>query len=79
METYILHHSHLLEQAPLPSAMTEISKAVPALATGTTTEIGLNKIFGKGITIPKKFIAMLPLMKKELTKAQIDQINRVYQ
>ena len=62
--------------------MKGISKAVPAFATGTATalgEIGLNKIFGNGITIPKKFIAMWPLIKQELTKAQIDQINRAYQ
>ena len=66
----------------LPYAMKGISKAVPAFATGTATalgEIGLNKIFGNGITIPKKVIAMLPLIKEELTKAQIDQINRAYQ
>ena len=53
------------------------------MATGTVTELGetgLNKIFGKGITLfPKKIIAILPLIKKELTKAQIDQINRAYQ
>ena len=63
--------------------MKGISKVVPAMATGTATELGetgLNKIFGKGITLfPKKIIAMLPLIKKELTKAQIDQINRAYQ
>ena len=50
----------------LPSAMKAISKAVPAFATGTVTELGetgLNKIFGNGITIPKKFIAILPLIK----------------
>ena len=66
----------------LPYAMKGISKAVPAFATSTATalgEIGLNKIFGNGITIPKKVIAMLPLIKEELTKAQIDQINRAYQ
>ena len=42
-------------------------------------EIGLNKIFGKGITIPKRFFKMLPMIKKVLTKAQIDQNNRAYQ
>ena len=43
----------------LPYAMKGISKAVPAFATGTATalgEIGLNKIFGNGITIPKKLL-----------------------
>ena len=42
--------------------MKGISKVVPAMATGTGTELGetgLNKIFGKGITLfPKKIIAM---------------------
>ena len=63
-------------------AMKGISKAVPALATGTATAlgaIGLNKIFRKGITIPKKYIVMLPHFKKELTKSQIDKINRAFQ
>ena len=61
--------------------MKGISKAVPPLATGATTELGelgRNKIFRKGITIPKKYI-LLPPFKKEFTKAQIDQINKVYQ
>ena len=66
----------------LPYAMKGISKAVPALATGAATalgELGINKIFGKGITIPKKFIPMLPPFKGEFTKSQRDQINKAYQ
>ena len=66
----------------LPYAIKGISKAVPALATGAATalgEIGLNKIFGKGITIPQKFFPMLPAIKGELTKSQIDLINKMYQ
>ena len=67
----------------LPFAMKGISKAVPALAIGAATALGeiglINKIFGKGITIPRKFIEMLPMIKKEHTKSQIDQINRAYQ
>ncbi|CAH3047037.1 unnamed protein product [Porites lobata] len=66
----------------LPYALKGISKAVPALATGAATalgEIGLNKIFGKGITIPKKFFPMLPAIRGELTKSQIDLINKIYQ
>ena len=61
--------------------MKGISKAVPALATGAVSalgELGINEIFGKGITIPKRFIEMLPPFKKEFTKAQIDQINKAY-
>ena len=66
----------------LPYATKGISKAVRALTTGAASalgEIGLNKIFGKGITIPKRFIPMLPPFAKEFTQAQKDQINRVYQ
>ena len=66
----------------LPYAMKGISKAVPALATGAATalgELGINKIFGKGITIPKTFIPMLPPFKGEFTKSQRDQINKAYQ
>ena len=66
----------------LPYAIKGISKAVPALATGAATalgELGINKIFGKGITIPKKFFPMLPAIRGELTKSQIDLINKAYQ
>ena len=66
----------------LPYAMKGISKAVPALATGAATalgELGINKIFGKGITIPKKFFPMLPAIRGELTKSQIDLINKMFQ
>ena len=66
----------------LPYAMKGISKAVPALATGAATalgELGINKIFGKGITIPPEFIPMLPPFKGEFTKSQRDQINKAYQ
>ena len=66
----------------LPYAIKGVSKVVPALATGAASalgEIGLNKIFGKGITIPKKFFPMLPAIRGELTKSQIDLINKMYQ
>ena len=66
----------------LPFAIKGITKAVPAIATGAATalgEIGLNKIFGKGITIPKKFFPMLPAIRGELTKSQIDLINKMFQ
>ena len=66
----------------LPYTIKEISKAVPALATGAATalgELGINKISGKGITIPKKFFPMLPAIRGELTKSQIDLINKIYQ
>lgn len=59
-----------------------MSRAVPALATGAGSalgELGINKLFGKGIFIPKKYIPMLPLFAKEFTKAQGDQIDKAYQ
>ena len=66
----------------LPYAVNGISKVVPALATGDVSalgSLGIDKLFGKGISIPKKYITMLPPFKKEFTKAQIDQINKAYQ
>ena len=62
--------------------MREVSKVAPALATGAASalgEIAINKVFGKGIAIPKKFILMLPPFAREFTKSQQDQINKVYQ
>ena len=66
----------------LPYAIKGISKAVPALATGAATalgELGINKIFGKGITIPPEFFPLLPPLVREFTKSQRDQINKAYQ
>ena len=64
----------------LPYAVKLLSKAVPALATGAVSalgSLGIDKIFGKGIDIPKKVFPMLPYIVNELTKSQIDQINKV--
>ena len=66
----------------LPLAIKGVSKVAPALATGAATalgEIGLKKLFGKGITIPKRFFPFLPPIVNEFTKAQVDQINKVFQ
>ena len=66
----------------MPYAVKGLSKAVPALATGAVSalgSLGIDKIFGKGITIPKKYFQMLPHIVNELTKSQIDQINKVTQ
>ena len=66
----------------LPYAVKGLSKAVPALATGAVSALGLlgiDKIFGKGMHIPKKFFLMLSSIVNELTQSQIDQINRVMQ
>ena len=55
----------------LPFAMRGVSKVAPALATGAASalgEAGLKKLFGKGITIPKKFFPMLPPLLESLPK-----------
>ena len=66
----------------MPYAVKRISKAVPALATGAVSalgSLGIDKIFGRGINIPKKYFPMLPRVVNELIQSQIDQINRVAQ
>ena len=66
----------------LPFAIKGISKAAPAVATGALGalgSLGIDKIFGKGITIPKKYFPMLPAIRGEFTKPQIDMINRLFQ
>lgn len=66
----------------LPYAVKGISKAVPALATGAVSalgSLGVDKLFGKGISIPNKYFPMLSPFKKEFTKGQINQINKAYQ
>ena len=66
----------------LPYAIKGVSKAAPALATGAVSalgSLGIDKIFGKGIDIPKKYFPMLPRIVNELTKSQIEQINKVSQ
>ena len=74
----------------LPYAIKGISKVAPALATGAASalgDIGIKKLFGKGgtkgagvpsVTIPKRFLPMLPPFAQEFTKAQINQINRAH-
>ena len=65
----------------LPLAMKGVSKVAPALATGAATalgDLGIKKLFGRGITIPKKFFPFLPPFAGEFTKSQIDQINKVF-
>ena len=65
----------------LPLAVKGVSKVAPALATGAANalgEIGLKKLFGRGISIPKKFFPFLPPFASEFTSAQKDQINKVF-
>ena len=65
----------------LPYAVKGISKVAPALATGAASalgDLGIKKLFGKGIPIPKKFFPYLPPIAREFTKAQIDQINKIF-
>ena len=66
----------------LPYAVKGLSKAAPALATGAVSalgSLGIDKIFGKGMHIPKTFFPMLPMIVNELTQSQIDQINKMMQ
>ena len=69
----------------LPFALEGVPKLAPAIATGAASafgELGIKKLFGGQlpfITIPKKFIKMLPPFRKEFTKSQRDQINEAYQ
>ena len=66
----------------LPLAMRGVSKVAPALATGAASalgEIGSKKLFGQGITIPRKYILMLPPFAREFTKSQRDRTNKAYQ
>ena len=74
--------STLARARVLPYAVRGMQKAVPALATGAVSalgSLGIDKIFGKGINIPKKFFAMLPMIVNELTQSQIYQINKTMQ
>ena len=53
----------------LPYAVKGLSKAVPALATGAVSalgRLGIDKIFGKGMHIPKKYHPMLYNIVDEL-------------
>ena len=66
----------------LPYAVKGLSKAVRALATGAVSalgSLGIDKIFGKGMHIPKKFFPMLTRIANEFTQSQINEINRVMQ
>ena len=65
----------------LPYAIKGVSKVAPEIAKGAATalgDIGIKKLFGKGITIPKKFFPFLPPIANEFTQAQIDQINKIF-
>ena len=65
----------------LPYAVKGVSKVAPALATGAATalgDLGIKKLFGRGITIPQKFIPLLTPYADEFTKAQIKQISKIF-
>ena len=64
-----------------PFAVKGVSKVAPAIATGAANalgETGLKKLFGRGISIPKRFFRFLPPFANEFTQAQIDQIKKVF-
>ena len=55
----------------LPYAMKGVAKIAPALATGAASalgDIGIKKLFGKGITIPKKFSHFYLLLQESSPK-----------
>ena len=65
----------------LPYAIKGVSKVAPEIAKGAATalgDIGIKKLFGRGISIPKRFFPFLPPIANEFTKAQIDQINKIF-
>ena len=65
----------------LPYAIKGVSKVAPALATGAASalgELGLKKIFGKGIIVPKYYYGYLPYINNQFTKSQRDLINSRY-
>ena len=52
------------------------------MATGAISalgSLGIDKIFGKGMHVPKKFFPMVPSIVNEFTQSQLDQINKVMQ
>ena len=66
----------------VPFALKGVSKIAPEIAKGAATalgDIGIKKLFGKGIVIPKKFFPFLPPFANEFTQAQINHINKVLQ
>ena len=65
----------------LPYAVKGISKVAPVLATGAATalgDIGIKKTIWKRNYNSKKIFPFLPPIAGEFTKAQIDQINKIF-
>ena len=66
----------------VPLAVKGASKIAPEIAKGAASalgDLGIKKLFGKGILIPKKYFQFLPPLAKEFTQSQIDLINKAYQ
>ena len=65
----------------VPVAVKGFSKIAPEVAKGAASalgDLGIKKLFGKGIVIPKKYLPFLPPFAREFTQAQIDLINKAY-
>ena len=65
----------------LPFAVKGLSKAVPALVTGSVSalgSLGVNKLLGSGMHIPNEFFPMLPQVASIFTPKQIDMINKAF-
>ena len=66
----------------VPVAIKGFSKIAPEVAKGAASalgDLGIKKLFGKGINIPKKYFQFLPPFAREFTQAQIDLINKAHQ
>ena len=66
----------------LPMATKVASKAAPAIASGALSalgSLGIDKIFGKGIEIPPKFLSQLNPLINLFTKKQINDLNKASQ
>ena len=66
----------------VPVAVKGFTKIAPEIAKGAASalgDLGIKKLFGKGISIPKKYFHFLPSVANEFTQAQIDLINKAYQ
>ena len=65
----------------VPVAVKGFSKIAPEVAKGAASalgELGIKKLFGKGIDIPKKYFQFLPPFANEFTQSQIDLINKAF-
>ena len=66
----------------VPVAVKGFTKIAPEVAKGAASalgDLGIKKLFGKGIVIPRRFFDLLPPLARDFNKAQIDLINKAHQ